>query len=165
MEHGDTGGTIQMSALVSFDVTVHVGDTCPLRYYVDETTTTLYFGETCTSATVVLANPALLALAEVTRHAVGAVLSVGDTPHRAESRTAADSPDAMSPHPAVWIDAGVTIADGCPISFEVHGTVVHIVVLDTTTLCLTFWHRTLLEFARLVGEAARIVRHTSNEAP
>jgi hypothetical protein len=47
----------------------------------------------------------------------------------------------------------------------VHGTVVHIVVLDTTTLCLTFWHRTLLEFARLVGEAARIVRHTSNEAP
>lgn len=151
-------------ALVSFDMIVHVGDTCPQAYYVDETATTFYFGEIGTSATAVFADPALLMLAKVTRRAVGVVLSARVAPRRAQSRPTADPPEPMSPHPAVWIDAGVTVADGCPIWFDIHGDVVDIVVLDTTTLSLAFRHRGLLEFAGLVSDAARTMRDTRKQA-
>ena len=124
---------------------VHVGNTCPLDYCVDETATTLYFGEIGTSATLLFADQALLTLAAVTREAVDVALSTRDVPELVDSRPTADPPDYQSPHPAIWTDTGATVANRCPIHFEVDGFVTRIVLLDTTTLCLTFWRQGLLE--------------------
>lgn len=143
-----------VSARVSFDVSVHIRKGCPLTYSVDETATTLYIGEIQTSAFIAFADQALLTLADVTTRAVTALLSARTPSHDTDSRPVADPPDAMSPHPPVWINPGITVADGCPISFVLYSDCLAIVVQDTDTLILTFWPAVFLEFARLVSEAA-----------
>ncbi len=140
------------SALVSFDVGVHIRDTCPLEYHVDDAETTFYFGEIGTTATIDFADQALLAVADVAAEAVGALLSERAlTPPVVDPRPTAEPENALAPHPAIRIDTSVTVADCCPMNFQVDGQSVQIVVLDTTTLCLTFQDRALLEFALLTS--------------
>lgn len=147
-------GVARVSALVTFDLSVNVGDTCPLAYHVDATATTFYVGEIGTSAIVVFADQALATLATVTADAVTALLSTRDTPGWMDSPSVVDRVDDRPADPEVWIGAGIAVADGCPISFQLNRDCVDIVVLDTATLCLTFRWRGLMEFARLASEAA-----------
>jgi len=151
-----------MPALVSFDVDVHVGDTCPLTYYVDDKSTTVYVGEIGTTAIVMFADQALLTLATVTTDAATALLSARAAPGPTTSEPAAgaDRPDTGTPDPEVWINAHMTVHDDCPISFQLHHDSAYIVLnnllgslVGTAALCLRFSYRGLLEFARVVSEA------------
>jgi hypothetical protein len=151
--------TTVQSGLVTFDVTLHVGDACPLDYCVDQTGTTLYVGEIGTSATIMLADPALLTLARVTRDAVHAALSALDVVDRPDATPTEYPPDLVSGHPDLWTDTIVTVAESCPISFILDGEIASILLPDDTTLRLTFHRRGLLEFAQLANDAAAAMLH------
>lgn len=94
---GDTAVRAALgSGLVTFDVTLHVGDGCPLNYHVDQKATVWYVGETGTSATITFPDQALLTLAAVAREAAGVVLSAQGCPDWAGRCLTMCPPDAPS---------------------------------------------------------------------
>jgi hypothetical protein len=149
---------IQHAAVVSFDVGVFVRHTCPQDYHVDDTWTRFYLSEADTTAELTFDDRALLVLADTVARAATAMLLDRRRRRSVDPRPVAGPYELDSPHSAIRIDAAVSITGPCPMSFEIDSDGGHIVILDPDTLLLDFDERSLLEFARLTSQAARIVQ-------
>jgi hypothetical protein len=152
----DVGRTV----VVSFDIDICVRHTCPQDYHVGDTHTRFFLSEAETTAVLTCDDRALLALADTAAEAASAMLfdRRPPGPHAVDRRQVADPPESGSPHPPILTHTSMTITGPCPMSFQVAGREGgEIVVLDSTTLCLNFDERALLEFARLASQAARTV--------
>jgi hypothetical protein len=143
---------------VSFDVDVYIRHTCPLDCHVSEFDTTIEINESGTVIVLNVADGPLLEMADVATKAVTAMLSDRDVSHtNADARPVADPEGLNAPYPPVRTDTTVNIDGPCPMSFTADKDGGTIRVLNSATLGLFFDDQSLLEFARLVNQAARAV--------